>query len=583
MAIEPSQKHKKHPHDDNKKLLAEGIASHQCGNIDHARRCYENVIDHDPKNPEGYFFLAMLHRQQDEWDSAIKLLTQAHSLAPLHLDILNALGNCHKHINHFVLATSFFQKALQINPNHSATRLNLSSLYVKQGDLKSAIRSLKSLLESQPDHHDATYSLARIYAQESQWDQAYQTLKPLIQQQATTVQSALLLGQILNQRGYHHCAIRALKHTLDQEHEQAECHFQLGIAYDILGQPSKAHWHYEHCIAETPENLEAQYNLATSYVKTHHYQRALPHYLFVLQRQNDHHDALYNIAIVYMQQDQHEQAIDYFQKALTVNPSHEPSLVNLANTYINYNDHEKAIQTYEILIKIKPQDEAYQFTLAALKESMTHAMPNAFIAQLFDQYAGHYEQHLAQALDYQVPQILRECIERIIMPPSHSLRILDIGCGSGLMAETLSHITKIIDGIDLSPEMINIAKKKALYQNLFVGNFAESTLDSPYDLLIAADVLPYVSSLEQFLTRCFQCLASNGYLVFTTESSYSTDTYTLQKTLRYGHHPEYIVKSLSTLGFDIICDEKAILRQQKGQPLEGHLFIAYKNENILDS
>ena len=45
--------------------------------------------------------------------------------------------------------------------------------------------------------------------------------------------------------------------------------------------------------------------------------------------------------------------------------------------------------------------------------------------------------------------------------------IADIGCGTGIVASELKLRREIIDGMDISPEMLSIARPKSLYRNLF--------------------------------------------------------------------------------------------------------------------
>ena len=60
----------------------------------------------------------------------------------------------------------------------------------------------------------------------------------------------------------------------------------------------------------------------------------------------------------------------------------------------------------------------------------------------------------------------------------HSARVLDAGCGTGAVAARLkAHGFDLIDGVDLSPEMLKIAEAKQLYQTLI-----EADLNQPLDL-----------------------------------------------------------------------------------------------------
>lgn len=71
----------------------------------------------------------------------------------------------------------------------------------------------------------------------------------------------------------------------------------------------------------------------------------------------------------------------------------------------------------------------------------------------------------------------------------HSTRVLDAGCGTGAVAARLKvHGFDLIDGVDLSPDMLKIAKAKKLYRSLVEANL-NRPLDlphSPYTAIVSA-------------------------------------------------------------------------------------------------
>ena len=79
-------------------------------------------------------------------------------------------------------------------------------------------------------------------------------------------------------------------------------------------------------------------------------------------------------------------------------------------------------------------------------------------------FAPSYDAEFAQALGYCYPRIIAEAYHSAA-PPSDTL-IADIGCGTGLLAEALSPDC-LIDGFDISKEMLAQSKEKGLYRDLF--------------------------------------------------------------------------------------------------------------------
>lgn len=69
-------------------------------------------------------------------------------------------------------------------------------------------------------------------------------------------------------------------------------------------------------------------------------------------------------------------------------------------------------------------------------------------------------------------------------------RVLDVGCGTGFLARLYADLGHRVTGIDLSPEMIEIARQKGASVEFRVGD-AESTLEAAdsYDLVVARHLL----------------------------------------------------------------------------------------------
>jgi len=78
--------------------------------------------------------------------------------------------------------------------------------------------------------------------------------------------------------------------------------------------------------------------------------------------------------------------------------------------------------------------------------------------------------------------------------------ILDLGCGTGLLARRLFQkgIAALIDGVDLSPEMLQEAHKRNIYSNLFSANAISHLSESSklYDVIVACSVVPFFPPVQ---------------------------------------------------------------------------------------
>jgi len=94
-------------------------------------------------------------------------------------------------------------------------------------------------------------------------------------------------------------------------------------------------------------------------------------------------------------------------------------------------------------------------------------------------------------------------------------RILDVGCGTGILVDILSRNGFKVTGIDSSPEAIEFAKKNKL------GNFELSSIESfnyqgKFDLIVAAQLIEHMRYPEEFLKKINNLLIKSGYLILET-------------------------------------------------------------------
>ncbi len=102
----------------------------------------------------------------------------------------------------------------------------------------------------------------------------------------------------------------------------------------------------------------------------------------------------------------------------------------------------------------------------------------------------------------------------------NNTKILDIGCGGGLVSEGLSKIGATVTGIDFIKENINVAKMHAKKNNLkinyFVRDFEKENITSRYDVIIILEVLEHLNNWEEFVKQIKLSLKKNGTLIIST-------------------------------------------------------------------
>ena len=145
-------------------------------------------------------------------------------------------------------------------------------------------------------------------------------------------------------------------------------------------------------------------------------------------------------------------------------------------------------------------------------ENMKHLnrSPPGYIRHLFDQFSANYDRNMVQDLRYSAPAVLRSLADMLLAGVDGPRDVLDLGCGTGLAGEAFKALSRRLDGVDLSPLMVERAKARSIYDALFVADietFLEHSVRK-YDLLIAADTLVYFGDLSRVFSAAQLCLTA---------------------------------------------------------------------------
>ena len=104
--------------------------------------------------------------------------------------------------------------------------------------------------------------------------------------------------------------------------------------------------------------------------------------------------------------------------------------------------------------------------------------------------------------------------------PLKNLRVLDIGCGGGLMSEPITRLGGKVTGIDASEKNIKVAQLHAEKNNLKINylNKSPENLDDneKYDIILNLEIVEHVEDLQLYLKSCSRLLKKNGIMFTAT-------------------------------------------------------------------
>ena len=105
--------------------------------------------------------------------------------------------------------------------------------------------------------------------------------------------------------------------------------------------------------------------------------------------------------------------------------------------------------------------------------------------------------------------------------PLTNINVLDVGCGGGILSESLARLGASVHGIDVNPEGIAVAQEHAKLDPRIEGNVRYSTatvesITEQYDAVIASEVIEHVESVPHFCAALVQATKPGGAIVIST-------------------------------------------------------------------
>ncbi|MEO1745478.1 MAG: methyltransferase [Pseudomonadota bacterium] len=210
--------------------------------------------------------------------------------------------------------------------------------------------------------------------------------------------------------------------------------------------------------------------------------------------------------------------------------------------------------------------------------------PDAYVATLFDQHADDFDDILTGQLGYAVPMQLGQWLQESF-PEARFDRMLDLGCGTGLVGMMLMEMCDHATGVDISENMVEAADERAAYDDLFVNEavhfldeYAKSTdkAHAPFDLIVAADVLPYIGALEALFDGIAANSAPGAMLAVSCETLPNLHTgWSITAHQRFAHSKHYLEQMCARAGFlDVELFAEITVRTEDGAPIPGYLIVA---------
>ncbi len=526
---------------DNPAILTNlSVALLQQGNRADARNFAADAIVANPRNVEALLVLADCHTHAGDLTSALEDYDRITALEPGIAEVHNNRGLVLHRLARPAEALASCEQAIALSPGMSDAHVNRGNALAALGRRDEALAAYDQALALSPDRAEAQLGRGNVLCDESRHDEALAAYDRALALRPGLAEARLGRGNLL-------CRMKRFDEALAD---------------------------YDKALALDPALAGAELGRGNALRERKRHEEALRAYDAALTLKPDlaeaflgRGDALYEIK-------RYREALAAFDRAIALK-------TGLANAWLGRGDALRvmgqgadAIAAYQQALALGGNADMIRYSLAALGAEPSPALsPQNYIVGLFDMYAETFDRDLVENLNYQSPRLLAQLIARTV-PADARLDILDIGCGTGLMGEGLRALKRTLTGVDLSPNMLEQARRRGIYDRLIESDIAAflDTQTDQFDLTVSTDVFIYIGDLAGIFVGVRRALRRDGLFCFSVEAADEGD-FVLRPTLRYAHSLAYLTKLADQNGFAVMTVEPHAVRREAQASIAGYNIV----------
>lgn len=516
------------------------------GNLRAAADLCKELLDANPQYPYGYHLMASLFSATGTLERALAFAQIATQLAPDVCAFHMQQGQLLYSLGEYESAAVSFMAAYHIEPQNPIIILLLASTFTGRGQYEKA-QSLFAHARALANIPEIDEQEGLCHMQQGNLKEAEACFDKVIARCPTYLWGHIYKGRALMEARQLTQAEASMARALKLNPQCFEALFALAVLNDWQGQGEIAIRYAMDAIKAKPLGWECHTFLGAILVRDRHYAEAQQVLAQALTIRYDDSYVLQLLFLALRMTNREPEFIIYVRKQLARHPDNK------------------------VLLHFQAMAEGELPPTAPLEYSKGY----------YDGFADQYDHTQQDVVSYKAPKVLADAIKSWLDATSATINdLLDLGCGTGLVANALQETVKHRVGVDISPRMLAKARSKKLYHTLHLQDILPFMLGSSqaYDLVTAADVLCNTGDLSPFVKAARNVLTPRGLLAFTIEKDFHAEEYRLCTNGRYTHAPKYVRHSLISKGYEILAEHEHILYIDNNLTATGVLFIARKTQ-----
>lgn len=476
------------------------------------------VCDRENNNPEHWFLLGVVLAESGNFTASIKA----------------------------------FERTVKISPSNIPALTNLGRAYNAQKDHMAAITPLKKALSLNSAHKPAAMQLVTSYIALQQLDEAENICKEL--NMAVPYDAEVLL--------------------------------QSGVVNKLKNNFTQAIVFYDQALALQPDSIPVLINKGLALQSMGSIDEAIKLFQVVTLKVPSMDQIWHILAMAWLAKGDLLQALECFEKTFELNPENIDAGIQLAKAYRHVGCTAECESVCKKVLEVDPDNtEALFFQNAYSKQENAETLDRIPAEVTRQMYKGKsnsssslgksFNDSLTTSLEYKAPDVLNAAVRQAIDTTSQKLDVLELGCGSGLCGSKFSDISNLLVGTDISPDMLEGAKDKNTYTELYDADLVDvlDRYDSAFDLIIAMDVLCFFGDLTDIFKRCKTALKDHGIFGFSVVKPKSDAVFELQTYGHFVHSLTHLEQVAAATGFKQVFSEELPLRREMNEDQLGYVCL----------
>ncbi len=318
--------------EDLAQLIQSADAFWRGGQLDAARRAFEQLVERQPAHALAFESLGRIALQQRDYPRAVERFRQAIAIDPASASFFGNLAEALRSLGALDEAIESYRQSARLAPTSVQPCNNLGVVLHQAGRLEEAIEAYRRALLIEPRN-------ARVYFN---------------------------LGRAQQAQGRLPEAAHSYRTALDIEPGLAGAWVNLGSVWASQGKFAEAQRCYEQSLRLEPNDAAAYFNLGNMHQEQRRVDEAIRYYRMSLALEMGNANTLCNLGNALRERGEFAEAVDCLQAVLAVRPDFAAAHSNLGVTYQDLGRFDEAQACLERAVQLDPRQAVFHFNLGTV-------------------------------------------------------------------------------------------------------------------------------------------------------------------------------------------------------------------------